>query len=81
MFRRKSLESSLAQINTEHVELLVSHSSLLCCQLELMLAVQNELVHARLKNEEVESELVRYKLLYALLVCPLRSLSCCFQLC
>ncbi|KAG9221113.1 hypothetical protein CCMSSC00406_0005448 [Pleurotus cornucopiae] len=41
----KSLESSLAQINTEHVELL--------------------LVMARLRNEEMEGELVRYKLLYA----------------
>ncbi|KAF7428674.1 GTPase-activating protein [Pleurotus ostreatus] len=43
----KSLESSLAQINTEHVELL------------------NQLVMARLRNEEMEGELVRYKLLYA----------------
>ncbi|KAF4563309.1 GTPase-activating protein [Pleurotus pulmonarius] len=43
----KSLEASLAQINTEHVELL------------------NQLVMARLRNEEMEGELVRYKLLYA----------------
>ncbi|KAF9012346.1 rab-GTPase-TBC domain-containing protein [Cyathus striatus] len=43
----KSLEASLAQLNTEHVELL------------------NELVKQRLRNEEMEEELVRYKLLYA----------------
>ncbi|KAF8658292.1 hypothetical protein AX16_002064 [Volvariella volvacea WC 439] len=43
----KALEASLAQLNTEHVEVL------------------NELVKARLRNEEMEGELVRYKLLYA----------------
>ncbi|TFK54244.1 RabGAP/TBC [Heliocybe sulcata] len=43
----KNLESSLAQLNTEHVEVL------------------NQLVMSRLKNEELEGELVRYKLLYA----------------
>jgi len=43
----KSLETSLAQLNSEHVEVL------------------NELVKRRLKNEEMEEELVRYKLLYA----------------
>ncbi|KAI0766833.1 rab-GTPase-TBC domain-containing protein [Trametes elegans] len=41
----KTLESNLAQLNTEH------------CQ------VLNELVMARLRHEELESELVRYKLL------------------
>ncbi|KAI0081204.1 RabGAP/TBC [Panus rudis PR-1116 ss-1] len=41
------LEASMAQLNTEHCEVL------------------NELVKARLRNEELESELVRYKLLYA----------------
>ncbi|KAG6905031.1 hypothetical protein DXG01_005520 [Tephrocybe rancida] len=41
----KSLENSLAQLNTEHVDLL------------------NELVKSRLRNEEMEEELVRYKLL------------------
>jgi len=43
----KTLEDSLAQLNTEHVEIL------------------NELVKSRLRNEETEGELVRYKLLYA----------------
>ncbi|KAL0576653.1 GTPase-activating protein [Marasmius crinis-equi] len=43
----KTLGTSLAQLNTEHVEVL------------------NELVKCRLRNEELESELVRYKLLYA----------------
>jgi len=43
----KSLETSLAQLNSEHVEVL------------------NGLVKQRLKNEEMEEELVRYKLLYA----------------
>ncbi|KAI0092977.1 rab-GTPase-TBC domain-containing protein [Irpex rosettiformis] len=42
-----SLEKNLAQLNTEHVNVL------------------NELVMARLRHEELESELVRYKLLYA----------------
>ncbi|ETW80423.1 hypothetical protein HETIRDRAFT_409881 [Heterobasidion irregulare TC 32-1] len=43
-----TLETSLAQLNQEHVDLL-----------------QNELVAARLRHEELEGELVRYKLLYA----------------
>ncbi|KZT41485.1 RabGAP/TBC [Sistotremastrum suecicum HHB10207 ss-3] len=43
----KKLDSSLAQINAEHCEIV------------------KELVMARLKNEELEGELVRYKLLYA----------------
>ncbi|OJT04884.1 GTPase-activating protein GYP5 [Trametes pubescens] len=43
----KNLESNLAQLNTEHCEVL------------------NELVRARLRHEDLESELVRYKLLYA----------------
>lgn len=42
---RKTLETSLAQLNTDHVDLL------------------NELVKQRLRNEEMEEELVRYKLL------------------
>ncbi|KAJ7901861.1 rab-GTPase-TBC domain-containing protein [Mycena olivaceomarginata] len=43
----KTLETSLAQLNDEHVHVL------------------NELVKSRLRNEELEGELVRYKLLYA----------------
>lgn len=43
----KALETSLAELSTEHVQLM------------------NELVKARLNNEEIERELVRYKLLYA----------------
>ncbi|KAJ7096293.1 rab-GTPase-TBC domain-containing protein [Mycena epipterygia] len=43
----KTLETSLAQLNGEHVQVL------------------NELVKSRLRNEELEEELVRYKLLYA----------------
>ncbi|KAJ6586951.1 rab-GTPase-TBC domain-containing protein [Mycena vulgaris] len=43
----KSMETSLAQMSDEHVQVL------------------NELVKSRLRNEELESELVRYKLLYA----------------
>ncbi|PFH51496.1 hypothetical protein AMATHDRAFT_58886 [Amanita thiersii Skay4041] len=43
----KKLETSLAQLNTEHVQVL------------------NELVKQRLRNEEMEEELVRYKFLYA----------------
>ena len=59
---RKSLEESLAQLNTEHVEVLVRHS-LLYVYIRLFTPSQNELVKARLRNEETESELVRYKLL------------------
>ncbi|THV06821.1 RabGAP/TBC [Dendrothele bispora CBS 962.96] len=43
----KNLESTLAQLNAEHVDVL------------------NELVKSRLRNEELEESLVRYKLLYA----------------
>ncbi|KAF5370842.1 hypothetical protein D9758_002060 [Tetrapyrgos nigripes] len=43
----KNLESSLAQLNAEHVDAL------------------NELVKGRLRTEELEESLVRYKLLYA----------------
>ncbi|KIY73048.1 RabGAP/TBC [Cylindrobasidium torrendii FP15055 ss-10] len=43
----KKLENDLAQLNTDHVDVL------------------NELVKMRLRNEETEGELVRYKLLYA----------------
>ncbi|KAM6502265.1 Rab-GTPase-TBC domain containing protein [Amanita muscaria] len=43
----KKLETSLGQLNIEHVQVL------------------NELVKHRLRNEEMEEELVRYKLLYA----------------
>ncbi|KAH7888682.1 rab-GTPase-TBC domain-containing protein [Phlebopus sp. FC_14] len=43
----KELDTNLAQLNAEHVEVL------------------NQLVMARLRNEEMEEELVRYKLLYA----------------
>ncbi|KAJ7462337.1 rab-GTPase-TBC domain-containing protein [Mycena galericulata] len=42
----KTLETSLAQLSAEHVQVL------------------NELVKSRLRNEELEEELVRYKLLY-----------------
>ena len=42
---RQKLESTLAQLNTEHCEIV------------------KELVMQRLKNEEMEGELVRYKLL------------------
>jgi len=43
----KALEENLAQLNTEHCEIV------------------KELVMTRIRNEEMESELVRYKLLYA----------------
>ncbi|KAF8893306.1 rab-GTPase-TBC domain-containing protein [Infundibulicybe gibba] len=46
----KTLETSLAQLNTEHVQVL------------------NELVKSRLRNEEMEGELVRYKLLWVFLM-------------
>lgn len=43
----KELDMNMAQLNTEHIEIL------------------NQLVMARLRNEELEEELVKYKLLYA----------------
>ncbi|EJD52677.1 RabGAP/TBC [Auricularia subglabra TFB-10046 SS5] len=46
----KQLEESLAQLNTEHCEIV------------------KDLVMSRVANEELETELVRYKLLYAELV-------------
>jgi hypothetical protein len=60
---RKKLESSLAQLNTEHVELLVSLQSSVKNVIIQLRFCQNELVRARLKNEDTEGELVRYKLL------------------
>lgn len=62
---RKNLEDSLAQLNTEHVEILVCDLFLLRVNLFTMFDMisQNELVKSRLRNEEIESELVRYKLL------------------
>ena len=60
---RKSLENSLAQLNGEHVEVLVCvfrHAVLWFTPINQL---QNELVKQRLKNEEMEEELVRYKLL------------------
>ncbi|KIK44749.1 hypothetical protein CY34DRAFT_802323 [Suillus luteus UH-Slu-Lm8-n1] len=43
----KELDTNMAQLNAEHIEIL------------------NQLVRARLRNEELEEELVKYKLLYA----------------
>lgn len=60
---RKSLENSLAQLNGEHVEVLVRVSSH-CSVITPIDQLQNELVKQRLKNEEMEEELVRYKLLW-----------------
>jgi len=61
---RKTLESSLAQLNQEHVDLLVRSSSAFLRLLCLIIALlQNELVKSRLHSEETEAELVRYKLL------------------
>jgi len=59
---RKNLENSLAQLNGEHVEVLVRVSSG-CPVIYSNSQLQNELVKQRLKNEEMEEELVRYKLL------------------
>ena len=63
---RKTLESDLAQLNTEHCHVLVSLLRgwrAFCVHVELTVFSQNELVMARLRHEELESELVRYKLL------------------
>jgi hypothetical protein len=56
------METSLQQLNEEHRETLVCtddvtfrHQGLTICQ--------NQLVTARMRNEELETELVRYKLL------------------
>jgi hypothetical protein len=60
---RKQLENSLAQLNVEHVEVLVGVLHV-ADELRLTLSYQqNEIVKQRLKNEEMEEELVRYKLL------------------
>ena len=62
---RRTLENSLAQLNAEHVEVLVCGGGCVSKKYVLMSnpALQNQLVKARLQNEEMESELVRYKLL------------------
>jgi hypothetical protein len=60
---RKTLEDSLAQLNAEHVQILVGCVSVICIWLKELDLSQNELVKSRLRNEEIESELVRYKLL------------------
>lgn len=61
----KELDASLAQLNAEHVDVLVSWclTSYGFC---ISLTEQNQLVMARLRNEEMEEELVRYKLLSVL---------------
>lgn len=61
-FCRKTLENSLAQLNEEHVEILVGFylESEAYSRLNIL---KNELVKHRLKTEEMEEELVRYKLL------------------
>lgn len=60
---RNSLEDNLAQLNAEHVKILVCIGRYHCMTSGLN-DVQNELVMSRLRHEELESELVRYKLLY-----------------
>ncbi|KAI0373490.1 RabGAP/TBC [Pilatotrama ljubarskyi] len=61
----KTLETNLAQLNTEHCEVLVGIYTEDSCRWVPHKCLQNELVRARLRHEELESELVRYKLLYA----------------
>jgi hypothetical protein len=58
----------MATLNGEHVELLVSHTETFGDS--MLILVQNELVRARLRNEEIESELVRYKLLCVPVLSP-----------
>lgn len=64
---RNRLEDNLAQLNSEHVKILVRVGtslflfSVLICDVDIY---QNELVMARLRHEELEGELVRYKLLF-----------------
>ena len=59
--RSKKLEAEFAQLNTEHVEILVRDIISISALISYLL--QNELVKTRLQNDEVEGELVRYKLL------------------
>lgn len=61
---RNALESSLTQLNKEHVDVLVRlRTQTPPDDLTTESNVQNQLVMARLRNEELEGELVRYKLL------------------
>lgn len=56
------MEASLQQLNEEHREILVCTSYVIFLHRGLTLS-QNQLVAARMRNEELETELVRYKLL------------------
>lgn len=56
------MEASLQQLNTEHSEILVNTPGVIFRRRVLTIS-QNQLVAARMRNEELEAELVRYKLL------------------
>lgn len=60
----QNMEASMTQLNDEHREVLVCHCFLLFSLLYVLICVvQSQLDIARQKNEELESELVRYKFL------------------
>jgi len=56
------MEASLQQLNEEHREILVSTDEVTLWH-QVFTISQNQLVAANTRNEELESELVRYKLL------------------
>jgi len=56
------MEANLQQLNDEHRETLVGTDEATFRQW-LLTIFQNQLVAARMRNEELETELVRYKLL------------------
>jgi len=56
------MEASLQQLNEEHREILVCTGYVTFLYRGLTPS-QNQLVAARMRNEELETELVRYKLL------------------
>lgn len=61
---RKALEQTLATVNAEQCELVVSYMAIILhVLLKTMSRTQKELVMQRIRNEEMEGELVRYKLL------------------
>lgn len=61
--RSHALEDDLANLNAEQVKVLVSVYDFIVAAQSLIFA-KNELVMSRLRHEELETELVRYKLLY-----------------
>ena len=70
----KSLENSLSQLNAEHCDVIVSPVP--TCLMEMRYSsktpfLQKDLVMAKVEREEMEGELVKYKMLYVFVSPPI----------